>query len=251
MVTKYLSLLAIPLLLAACSRGPNTTASAAGPNPEPVAVSPEPIQATVPDQHPLAQGSGPAQANQAQPALQGPAHVASGNASQSVTIAAHTRIRVRLGETLDTKTARPGERFTAYLADPIVSDGRVVLPTGTPFEGRVIESQESGRLKGRAYLGVILDAFQYNGQKYAIDTAADVRASHSHKKRNFALIGGGSGVGAVIGAVAGGGAGAAIGAGAGAAAGLTGAVITGKKNLRLPAETPLVFSLRSAVMIRS
>jgi hypothetical protein len=251
MVTKYASLLAIPLLLAGCSQGVKTTASAAGPNPEPVAVSPEPIQATAPDQNSLAQGSGPQQANQAQPALHGPEPVASGNGPESVTIAAHTRIRVRLGETLDTKTARPGERFTAYLADPVISDGRVVLPKGTRFEGRVIEARESGRLKGRAYLGVTLDAFQYHGANYAIDTGDDVRESHSHTKRNFALIGGGSGVGAVIGAVAGGGAGAAIGAGAGAAAGVTGALITGKKNLRLPAETPLVFSLRSAVMIRS
>jgi hypothetical protein len=54
-----------------------------------------------------------------------------------------------------------------------------------------------------------------------------------------------------VGAVAGGGAGALIGAGVGSAAGATGAFITGRKNVRLPAETPLVFSLRRSVAIRA
>jgi len=44
--------------------------------------------------------------------------------------------------------------------------------------------------------------------------------------------------------------GALIGAGAGAVAGTTTAFITGKKNVKLPVETPLIFSLRSSVQLR-
>ncbi|HLH00667.1 MAG TPA: hypothetical protein VKX49_30455 [Bryobacteraceae bacterium] len=75
------------------------------------------------------------------------------------------------------------------------------------------------------------------------------RASGGHKKRNWSLIGGGSGLGAALGAIAGGPSGALIGAGAGAGAGTAGAVFTGKKNVRLPVETPLAFTLREPVTL--
>jgi hypothetical protein len=88
-----------------------------------------------------------------------------------------------------------------------------------------------------------------NGLHYRIQTAHVGRRSGGHKKRNFALIGGGSGVGTIIGAVAGGPAGALIGAGAGGAAGTVGAAITGKKNIHLPVETVLAFSLRAPVSV--
>ena len=171
--------------------------------------------------------------------------------SAEITIPAKTRIRVRLAESLDTRSSRPGQRFVAYLDEPIVSGDRVVVPKGASFNGRVIQSKKSGRLKGRAYLGVTLDSFLLHSATYSIATSSEIRTSGSHKKRNLAFIGGGSGSGAAIGAVAGGGIGALIGAGAGAAAGTTGAFITGGKNVRLPAETTLVFSLRSAVKVRS
>jgi hypothetical protein len=100
-------------------------------------------------------------------------------------------------------------------------------------------------------LELALESFELRGATYRIATAVSYRTSGAHKKRNLALIGGGSGFGAAVGAVAGGGAGALIGAGAGAAAGTTGALVTGRKNVRLPAETPLVFSLRSDVSLTS
>jgi hypothetical protein len=199
---------------------------AAASNPEPVA--PPPVEAVVPSESSVP----------APPPL-----------SAAAVLPPGTRIRVRLGQTLDTKHSWVGERFVAYLDAPVVTGGRVVVPKGTAFEGHVIESKSSGRLRGRAYLGVRLDSFHMRGQTYAIATGGDFRSSRSHKKRNLAIIGGGAGTGAVVGAVAGGGIGAAVGAGAGAAVGTTTAFITGKKNVRLLVETPLVFSLRGSVAV--
>jgi hypothetical protein len=166
-----------------------------------------------------------------------------------VVIPAGTNIRVRLAEAINTKRNHAGDRFPATLDAPIVIGSKVVVPKGTPFEGRIVEAKPSGRFKGRAILGLELSSFRLNGRKYRIATGATQRTSGSHKKRNLALIGGGSGVGAGIGAIAGGGIGAAIGAGAGAAAGTTTALITGKRNVQLAVESPLVFSLRGPVQM--
>jgi hypothetical protein len=156
---------------------------------------------------------------------------------------------VRLAETLDTKYARPGSTFAATLDEPIVEGDRVVVPSGTPFTGAIVASKSSGRFRGRALLEVTLRSFRLRGSTYRIATVADTRVSGSHKKRNMALIGAGSAAGAGIGALAGGGAGALIGAGVGGAAGTSTAFFTGKKNVKLPVETPLAFSLRASVTV--
>ncbi len=165
-------------------------------------------------------------------------------------IPAGTRVRVRLAQTLDTKSVRSGSGFAATLDEPIVEGNRVLVPKGTPFHGVVTESKKSGRLEGRAVLQVALRSFRLDGVTYAVTTGSDSRVSGSHKKRNLALIGGGTATGAGIGAIAGGGPGALIGAGAGAAAGATTEFITGKKNVRLPVETEMVFRLRAPLQLR-
>jgi hypothetical protein len=168
-------------------------------------------------------------------------------APPSFNLAEGTAINVRLGETLDTRTNRAGEKFTATLASPIVIDGKVMVPQGTNFFGRIGASKPSGRFKGRAVMDLRLEAFDLHGKRYAIATSAVDRVSGRHRKRNIVLIGGGAGAGASIGAIAGGPAGALIGAGAGAGAGSVGAFITGKKNVHIPVETLLHFRLRESV----
>jgi hypothetical protein len=133
------------------------------------------------------------------------------------------------------------------LDSPVNVDGREVLSPGTKLMGHVTGSKPSGRFKGRAFLGITLDSIDYRGRVVALDTSSTSRTSGSHKKRNIALIGGGTGVGALLGAVAGGGAGAAIGAAAGAGAGTAGAGLTGKRNITIPAEALLRFKLSEPV----
>ena len=168
---------------------------------------------------------------------------------QPVTLPAGTRVRVRLQEALDTRRSRVGDRFTAALDEPLVSGDRVVVPAGTEFSGHVTRSKPSGRFKGRAVLAVQLDSFTENGQTYAIRSNSSARASAGHKKHALAWIGGGSGGGAAIGALAGGGTGALIGAGAGAVGGTVGSAITGKRQVHLPAEYELRFTLSEPITL--
>jgi hypothetical protein len=166
-----------------------------------------------------------------------------------VSIPRGTALRVRLDETVDTRRNRPGDVVHATLYQPVTSSGRTMIPSGTRFTGHVTVADPSGRLKGRGHIGVALDSFHMGGRRYAITTTGVERASAAHKKRNGILIGGGAGLGAALGAIAGGGKGALIGAGAGAAAGTAGAAATGKLHVAIPAEAPLLFTLRTPVAL--
>ena len=170
---------------------------------------------------------------------------------RELTIPEGTSFRVRLQEGLDTRRNRAGDKFTAALDEPLVDGDRVVVPKGTNFTGHIVRSKSSGRFKGRAVLALKLDSFTLEGATYEIQSNNSSRASAGHKKHHLLWIGGGSGGGAAIGAIAAGGTGALIGAGAGAAAGTVGSVITGKRQVSLPAETALRFRLESPVTMRA
>jgi hypothetical protein len=133
--------------------------------------------------------------------------------------------------------------FQASVAAPIVIDGKTVIPKDARVNGHVVDSQTSGRLSGVARLVLTLDSVEVDGESFNIVTDDEGRVGKNHNKRNGVLIGGGAGLGALIGAVAGGGKGALIGGAAGAGAGTAGAAYTGKKDIRVPAETRLTFRL--------
>jgi len=170
-------------------------------------------------------------------------------ASGDLVIPQGTVFRVRIDQSIDTRRNRPGNRFQATLAEPVLHNGATLLPRGTRFSGHVMESKPSGRLKGRAVLSLTLDSFRSNGREYEVNTRGTTRVSGRHKKRNLVLIGGGAGTGAGIGAIAAGGFGALVGAAAGGVAGTATAVFTGKKNVSVPAETLMAFPLRSSVRL--
>jgi hypothetical protein len=178
-----------------------------------------------------------------------PAYTATTAPRPTFTLPAGTRVPVRLLETIDTERNRAGDRFTATLDEPLVSGDRVMIPKGAAFTGHVTKAHRSGRFKGRAVLALSLDSFQLNNQTYQVRTTSPARVSSGHKKHNWLWIGGGSGGGAAIGAAAGGGVGALIGAGAGAAGGTVGAAFTGKRDVRMPVESRVTFTLQSQVEI--
>ncbi|MGE5645507.1 MAG: hypothetical protein ACM336_06920 [Acidobacteriota bacterium] len=149
-------------------------------------------------------------------------------------------VRVRLGQTISSATARSGDAWAGTLASDVTVDGKVVAKRGASVKGRIVEAKSSGRLSSPGLLRLRLTSIDGT----AVGSSTVARQGASHKKRNIAAIGGTSAAGAVIGALAGGGKGAAIGAGAGAAAGTAGAAATGKKDVRIPVESVLTFTIR-------
>ena len=157
---------------------------------------------------------------------------------------------VRLIETISSDRNHPGDTFTASLTEPVVVNGLVIAEKGGRVEGRVVESQQAGKVKGLASVALELTKLSTSdGQRVEISTDSFTKMGPESKGSDAAKIGGGAALGAIIGAIAGGGKGAAVGAGVGGAAG-TGAVVTTRgKPAELLSETKISFRLNNSVTI--
>lgn len=163
---------------------------------------------------------------------------------EPVVIPAGTVVTVRLQQGVSSKTSHVGDRFEASLAQPVVVKGKTVIPTGAAAGGAVTDAKSAGRFKGEATLNLALDTLIVQGTRYQVQAAPMSQTSKGKGKRTAAMIGGGTGAGALIGGIAGGGKGAAIGAVVGGGAGTAGAALTGNSNdITLPAEASVPFQL--------
>jgi len=168
----------------------------------------------------------------------------------TVTVSAGTLLPVRLGETLTSEKNKEGDAFTATLDKALVIDGFVVAERGARLEGRVVEADRAGKVRGVAHLAIeLVRLTTADGQRISLRTEAFHKDGKAERGRDAAKIGAGAAIGAAIGAIAGGGRGAAIGAGVGGAAG-TGAVLTTRgQAAELPVETRISFRVNEAVTI--
>jgi hypothetical protein len=154
-----------------------------------------------------------------------------------------TQITANLDNILNTRDSKDGDRFTMTVRSPSQFEGAVIT-------GRVLKSESSGRVSGRANLSLDFDSIRLrNGQTYrfagiidgvtgangdnvSVNNEGAVRDSNQTTK-TVTRAGIGAALGALIGAIAGGGEGAAIGAAVGAGAGAGTIFIQGRDNLEL------------------
>jgi len=169
--------------------------------------------------------------------------------AEAVIIREGTPLKIRTSTELSTKTIKTGDSFTATLAEPIVIEGKVVAPRGSRVEGRVVNSDPGGRVKGVATISVRLTRLRLGDRGVEINTGVIAQKAHTTKRKDATEIGIGAGVGAAIGALAGGGQGAAIGAASGGAAGTGLVLATHGEPAILPAESVLTFKLTAPVTV--
>ena len=174
---------------------------------------------------------------------------APGRAPAPVTVPANTMLNVRLTETIEVDTTKTGATFRALVDDPVMLDGKVVIPRGAAVAVQAANVAQSGKMKGSDKISLKANSIAFGGQTYEIVTAYVEAKGSGEGKKTARKVGGGAGLGAVVGGFAGGGTGAAIGAAVG---GATGAVVAsqGQEHLKLPAETRLQFQLTAAVTIK-
>jgi hypothetical protein len=160
-----------------------------------------------------------------------------------------TQITVRLIDPIDSEKNQTGDTFHATLNAPLSSDGEEAVPAGIELTGHLVEVKSASQFAGQASVTMQLDSLSSGGRTYSLQTDQYKKQGNSQGKSTAEKVGGGAVIGGIIGALAGGGKGAAIGAGAGAGVG-GGVQAAGKnKNVKLPSETVLSFTLQAPITV--
>ena len=166
-----------------------------------------------------------------------------------IVVPAGTDLVVTLSQTLGSKLSQTGQTFLANVAQPVSVGGQVAIPKGSAVSGTVVTAKEKGKIKGEGQLSLTLKSVTVNGQTYPIQTVTLDSTVKGKGKRTAVTTGGGAAGGALIGGIAGGGKGAGIGALVGAGAGFVGGAFTGNKQIELPAESAVTFSLSAPLTL--
>jgi hypothetical protein len=168
---------------------------------------------------------------------------------QPIVVPAGTVLTIRTEQALGSKTSQTGQTFLGTLAQPVGVKGKPALPAGSSVTGTVVTAKAKGKIKGEGQLDLTLTGIAVRGHTYHIQTELLSSTVKGKGKRTAVTTGAGAGGGALIGGLAGGGKGAAIGALAGAGAGFLGGTFTGNKQIEIPAESPLSFTMAAPLTL--
>ena len=164
-----------------------------------------------------------------------------------VTVPAQTMVNVRLTEAINVDASKAGATYRAVVDDPVMIDGRVVIPRSAGVVVQAVRVEQSGTIKGSDKISLKANSIAFGGQVYEVVTAyveAKVRRRQAERTKDrwwrrpgCHRRGHRRWRGAAIGAAVG---------------GVTGAVVAsqGQEHLNLPAETRLQFQLTAAVTVR-
>ena len=101
---------------------------------------------------------------------------------REITIPAGTSLSLALTSGVSSKTSSVEDAVSATLRRAIVVDGVTVVPAGAAVGGHVTEAERSGKVKGRARIGVRFTSLRANGERYDIRTASIAREAPRHQE---------------------------------------------------------------------
>jgi uncharacterized protein YcfJ len=163
-----------------------------------------------------------------------------------------TQLSIRIDETINSNNSSPGQLFSATVNQDVYdTTGALAIPQSSLAKVVVRNINEGS--SGGAEVVLDLSSVTVNGRQYRVTTSDVDETSHrgiGANRRTAEYGGGGAGLGALVGAIFGGGRGAAIGTASGAAGGLLTQLLTRGKEVRVPAETVLMFRLDRRLVLR-
>jgi hypothetical protein len=171
---------------------------------------------------------------------------------REITIPAGTILRLRVQNSFGSDTSRVEDPVSATLVTTIRRNGEEVLPAGSTARGFVTSATRSGKVKGRARVGVRFTSItpSRDRDRYSMTTRPWVAVAPATKKKDALTIGvpaaGGAAIGALVGGKKGAGIGALVGGGGGTAAVLS----TRGKEIRVGRGATLAVRLIEPLTVR-
>jgi hypothetical protein len=178
-----------------------------------------------------------------------------------------TSLKVKLETTISTFSSKVGDPFQGKISEPVMVDGKALIPAGAIVEGRVTKLNEPRRVKGKPTIGIFPENIVMpDGQRYMLNAVlvdTDIKGTDvneegmfkgpGHDRRDQIEVAAGTGAGMLIGGLIGGGPGLLIGGAVGAGATTThwlvqrhSAVMPSGTQLMLELSRPMTMSTTTA-----
>lgn len=183
------------------------------------------------------------------------------------TLPTGTALKVKLENTLTSFGTKGGDPFSARITEPVVVDGKTLVPIGTTVQGRVTKTTEPRRIAGKPTIAIFPETLVLpNGDRLMLNATlvdtdrrqgTDVNnegqfKGAGHDGKDLTEIGMGTGGGMLVGGLIGGGKGVLIGGMIGATATVThwlgkhrSAMLPAGSELTMELSRPLVMSQQS------
>jgi hypothetical protein len=92
------------------------------------------------------------------------------NKFSGILLPAGSSLHVRLQTTLTSKTNKTGDKFTGYVEQPVISNGKTIVPVGSLVDGHVVMVKKSKRIKGVGEMRIVLDDITTeNGDEFLLN----------------------------------------------------------------------------------
>jgi hypothetical protein len=181
---------------------------------------------------------------------------------QKLQLPTGTAVKMRLTEALSTDGNKAGDSFSGRVSEPVMLEGKTVIPVGATIEGHVTRVSSPRRIKGRPEISLHPEAVTFPDGKMLSMSAVVVDSNmdgttvndegqikgSGHTRGDLIEMGAGAGGGLTIGALAGGAKGAFIGAAIGGGAAMV-HWLTKHHSTDLPAGTELVMEISSPMTL--
>ena len=161
-----------------------------------------------------------------------------------------TALKVRLNESLSSKSNQAGDFFETVLEEDLIVDGHLLASEGSRITGMVKDAEKSGKVKGRARMSLALTEIAVGDETYDVDSNTLKFEAKSTAKRDAKRTGLVTGAGALIGVLTGGKKGAGIGAIIGAGVGGGATVLTAGDEVEFAVEQLFEFKLDDEVEMK-
>ncbi len=170
---------------------------------------------------------------------------------RELTVAAGTKLVVRLESAVGSDTSRVEDPVEAVLTEALVVDGMDVFPVGSIVKGGVAAADPAGKVKGRARLALRFTSISVAGRDEPSPIMARIeRVAASTTREDAAKIAIPAAGGAIIGGLIGGKKGAANGTAVGGGGGTAVVLSTAGDEVRLARGASLTLPIEQAVDVR-